>query len=48
MSRFFKKINPFSKAPAVCDNLCGAYPQGCPTCDQNKTSEQEEAKGVAA
>jgi hypothetical protein len=48
MSRFFKKINPFSKAPAVCDTLCGAYPQGCPTCDQNKSLKQEEAKGVAA
>jgi len=48
VKKLFKKLNPFSKAAAVCDNLCGAYPQGCPTCDTNKALKQEEAKGVAA
>jgi hypothetical protein len=46
--KFFSKLNPFSKTQAVCDNLCAAYPQGCPTCDNNKTMQSEVSKGVAA
>jgi hypothetical protein len=48
VKKLFKKLNPFSRTPTVCDNLCGAYPQGCPTCDNNKSLKQEDAKGVAA
>ena len=48
IKKFFRKINPFSKAPVACDTLCGAYPQGCPTCENIKTVPNEEVKGVAA
>mgnify|MGYP000129694787 FL=1 len=48
VKKLVKKLNPFSTTPAVCDNLCGAYPQGCPTCEQNKALKNEEPKGVAA
>lgn len=27
------KLNPFSKSKITCDNLCGAYPEGCSTCE---------------
>jgi Fe-S-cluster-containing hydrogenase component 2 len=46
--KLVRRLNPFSRTPAVCDNLCGAYPQGCPTCDHNKSLKHEDAKGVAA
>lgn len=46
--KLLRRLNPFSGTPVVCDNLCGAYPQGCPTCDQNTSHRREEAKGVAA
>ena len=48
VKRFFKKINPFSKAPAACDTPCGAYPQGCPTCEKSIAAVDADAKGVAA
>jgi Fe-S-cluster-containing hydrogenase component 2 len=48
IKKFFRKINPFSKTPAACDTLCGAYPQGCPSCEKNQALPQEQAKGVAA
>ena len=45
--KLLRRLNPFSGTPVVCDNLCGAYPQGCPTCDQNTWHRREEATGVA-
>jgi len=46
--KLVRKLNPFSKAPVTCDNLCGAYPQGCPTCEILKGKEEEKVKGEAA
>ena len=46
--QFFQRLNPFSKSAPACDNLCGAYPQGCPTCEIIKPSEEEETRGGAA
>jgi polyferredoxin len=46
--RFFQKLNPFSKSAPICENLCGAYPQGCPTCEIINTSQEEKITGGAA
>ena len=48
LRKLMRRLNPFSRTPVVCDNLCGAYPQGCPACDNNKSLKHEDAKGVAA
>jgi Fe-S-cluster-containing hydrogenase component 2 len=46
--KFVRKLNPFSKAPVTCEKLCGAYPQGCPTCEIIKAKEEGQVKGEAA
>ena len=46
--RFFQKLNPFSKPAPFCENLCGAYPQGCSTCEIIQSSQEGETKGGAA
>jgi hypothetical protein len=46
--KFFQKCNPFSRSAPVCENLCGAYPQGCPTCEVIKPAQGEQIKGGAA
>ncbi len=48
IKRLFQKINPFSKSGPVCDTPCGAYPDGCRTCDVLNTEAVQDEKGDAA
>ena len=48
IKRFFQKMNPFSKTGPVCDTPCGAYPDGCQTCDVLNTEPVNGEKGEAA
>lgn len=48
INRFFQKMNPFSKQAQPCDTPCGAYPEGCPTCELKKPVEENQEKGEAA
>ena len=48
IKKLVKKLNPFATPQVSCDNLCGAYPQGCPTCEITKTAKEEKAQGEAA
>ncbi len=48
----FKKLlctlNPFSKSVPSCEHLCGAYPQGCATCEMATAPRNRDVKGDAA
>jgi Fe-S-cluster-containing hydrogenase component 2 len=48
LARLWHRCNPFSHRLKPCPTPCGAYPEGCATCDQNQQQTDTTAQGEAA